>query len=104
MSLPGSCQTTRSKKLSVYQRRAGSPGICRTWAISRSIAPSVLDADVARFGEEAHGFEAALASHARLLHAAHGHAQVPEQPAVHPDQPRLEPLGYPVAAGQVAAP
>src|SRR5690348_18474638 len=86
-----SFQTTRSKCSSLNQRRRGSSGICRTLDISRSMAvSSILHADVARLGEEAHGLETPLAADAGLLHAAHGHPEVPEHPAVYPDESRFQ--------------
>src|SRR4249920_1984542 len=65
---------------------------------------SVFDADVARLGEETHGFEAAFATEAGVLDPAHRCAQVAQHPGIHPDQPGFQARRYAVTALDVTAP
>src|ERR1044071_7864236 len=73
-------------------------------AVMRWAGSLVANADVARLGEETHGFEAAFAAHARTFHAAHRSAQVAQHPGVDPDQAGFELRRDTVAARHVATP
>src|SRR5690606_4784155 len=62
------------------------------------------DADVARFGEEAHRLVAAFATQAGLAGAAERGAQVAHQPGVDPDHAHLQLCAEAVGAVEVAGP
>src|SRR3954467_7868458 len=57
--------------------------------LSNSGCRLLCDADVLGLGEEAKGLVAAFAADPALFHAAEGHAQVADEPAVYPDGPRV---------------
>src|SRR4051812_16719299 len=71
------------------------------WSIDALLDP---DADVLGLGEEPKRVPAPFAADARFLHAAERRAQVPEHPAVHPDDPALQLRGEAVRAVEVRGP
>src|SRR5690606_24336589 len=59
---------------------------CLSW----DMALLVSKADILGLGEESHGFHAAFAAGAGLLHAADGRAQVAFQPGIDPDDAAVD--------------
>src|SRR5690606_23664348 len=98
---PGSSSSMRPAQVRLLRSNAASSFFMRGCPC-RSMRQG--DADVARFGEEAHGFVAALATQSGLAAAAERGAQVAHQPGVDPDHAYLQLRAEAVGAVEVAGP
>src|SRR5690606_31841074 len=98
---PGSSSSMRSAQVRLLRSSAASSFFMRRCPCS---SMRQRDADVARFGEEAHRLVAALATQAGLAGAAERRAQVAHQPGVDPDHAHLQLRAEAVRAVEVAGP
>src|SRR5271167_4315885 len=67
----------------------------------RFASPLELDADILGLCEKTQRLHATLAPHPGVLHPAEGGAQIPQHPAIHPDDARVETGGDAVRPGEV---
>src|ERR1051326_8836115 len=90
--------------ISAIDSGANRNGSALTFKNYLATARLLRDTNVLWLSEEPQRFFAAFAAYAALFHAAEWNAQIADEPAIHPNRPRVTPLGNSMGATQILRP